>query len=124
MTCGPCKSGEDRPRTNKYISVYRLKAGLTVNASGHIDETDSSNWGLYGNFWAAIATKGSKEFARGGEVAAEITHQLTIKYSSMANGITTKMRVNYQGRIFNIAQPPTNKNEENEWLVFNAIEIK
>ena len=124
MTCGPCKTGEQQKKLDRYIAIQRLKTGLTPDASGHIDETLSSNWTVHGRFWAEFITKGSKEFFRGEQVNADITHQITVRHSTLAMGITTKMQVLYGGRTMNIDGPPRNINEQNEWLVFGAIEIK
>jgi SPP1 family predicted phage head-tail adaptor len=123
MKCGPCNSGEQK-RLDKHILIQRLKTGLTPDASGQIDETDSSNWTNHGKFYAEIITKGSREFFQGEQVNADITHQITVRYSTLAAGITTKMQVLYGGRIMNISEPPRNVNEQNQWLVFGAIEIK
>jgi SPP1 family predicted phage head-tail adaptor len=123
MKCGPCGSVEQK-RLDKHILIQRLKTGLTPDASGQIDETDSSNWTNHGKFYAEFITKGSREFFRGEQVNADITHQITVRYSTLAAGITTKMQVLYGGRIMNISEPPRNVNEQNQWLVFGAIEIK
>lgn len=124
MKCGACKTNPVGKKPDKLFAVRRLKDGLTPDASGHVDETDTSNWETLGSFWFAVVTKGSKEFARGEEVAAEITHELWCKYSAKANQITTKMQAVRMGRTFNISEPPRNVDEGNQWLVFKAIEIK
>lgn len=123
MKCGPCGGGTAK-KLDKQVTVKRIKTGLTPDAAGHIDETNEANWITYGTFYCEIVTKGSREFFRGEQVNADITHQITIRHSTSSAGITTSMKLVYQGRTFNISEPPRNVNEDNEWLVFGAVEVK
>lgn len=114
---------------DRRVSVRKLKSSLTLDASGHIDETSSDNWTEVGKHWCQFITKGSREFFRGEEVAAEITHQLTMRYSSSAAKYTTKMQIRMKTadlgmRTFNIAGPGRNLDEQDNWLVFPVTEIK
>ena len=109
---------------DKRITVRRLKSSAVLDASGHLDETREGNWVEVGKRWAQFITRGSREFFRGEEVAADITHQITIRYDKTAAAWTTKMHVKYDGRTFNIAGPLRDIDEQNEWLVFPAVEIK
>lgn len=122
MKCGPC--GTTPLRLDQQVSVRRLRPGLTPDSSGHVDETSEANWIEYGRFWCEIKTKGSREFFRGQEMAADITHQITIRHGSKSAGITTDMQVILRDRVLSIAEPPRNIDESNEWLVFAAKEIK
>lgn len=121
MTCGPC--GGTRMLTRK-VTVQKIKSGLTQNASGHIDETNDSNWTIAGTEWVELVTRGSREFFRGQEIAADITHQITMRWSKKAESYTTDMRIKYGTRTLHIAEPPKNVDEKNEWLVFATKEIK
>lgn len=109
---------------NKRVTVERLRPSLTPDAAGHIDETNDANWSPVQKVWAQFITRGSREFFRGDQMASEITHQITIRYSKAAKEFTTKMRLRMSdGRKFNIAGPLQNRNEENRWFVFPAIEV-
>lgn len=121
MTCRPCAA---MPKLNNKVVVQKLKNNLTPNASGHIDETDDSNWTTAGTEWVEFITRGSKEFFRGEEVAADITHQITMRWSRQAATYTTDMRMKMGDRVFHIAEPPRNVDEGDEWLKFAANEIK
>lgn len=111
-------------RLNQRITVHALKTGLTPNAGGHVDETSDSNWRQVGREWAEIKTVGSREFFRGVEIAADITHQVTIRYGKNSATYTTGMKIKFDGRTFNIEGPPRNIDERNEWLVMACKEIK
>lgn len=109
---------------NKRVTVERLRPSLTPDAAGHIDETNDANWQQIGKVWAKFTTRGSREFFRGEQVAAEITHQVTIRWSRTAREWTTKMRLRMDGRVFNIAGPLRNVDEADKWLVFPVVEVK
>ena len=106
------------------VVVWRLKEGITPDAAGHVDETDESNWRIVGNRWVKLTPKGSKEFFRGQQVAEDITHQVTMRYDSESAKFTTKDRLTYHGRVFNMAGPGVNTDEMDVLLTFPATEIK
>lgn len=109
---------------NKRMSVRRLKTDLTPDAAGHIDETDDDNWEAIAERWCQLVTKGSREFFRGEQVAAEITHQVTMRFDRQAATFTTGMQLKLGQRLFGISEPPRNVDERNTLLVFAAIEVK
>lgn len=112
------------PKLQNKVTVEKKKSNMTPNASGHIDETNDSNWTIAGKEWVELITRGSREFFRGQEVASDITHQVTMRWSKQASEYTNDMRIKFEGRKFNISEPPRNVDEQNMWLVFAAIEIK
>lgn len=63
-------------------------------------------------------TKGTEYFAAGAEQATN-NIRFVIRYTK---GITTKMRINYKGRIFDIIEPPINDDEANKTLTIIAKE--
>ena len=115
---------EKSPKLNHRITIERLKNNQTLEGGGQPDETDDANWTAAGTDWAEFITQGSREFFRGEEIAADITHQVTLRYSTTAAKFTKKMRLRMDGRRFNIAEPPRNIDEKNNWLVFKVIEKK
>jgi SPP1 family predicted phage head-tail adaptor len=112
------------PKLDKYVTVRKLRSGLTPNASGHIDETDETNWTNAGQEWAEFITQGSREFFRGEEIAADITHQVTMRWNRRAATYTTDMQLKMGGRTFHIAAPPVNIDEQDLYLRFATKEIK
>lgn len=113
---------------NTRVTVQRLRQSSATDESGHIDESNANNWepatdvGSGGKLWVGLVTRGSKEFFRGQQVAADITHQVEALYSSAKN-IRTKMRMTFKGRVLNVAEPPRNIDEGNHTLQFACIEV-
>lgn len=108
---------------DKFITVERINPSATEDASGNVDETVDSNWIQFGKEWAKVVTRGSREFVRGDQLGEEITHQWTIRHSSKAAQYTTAMRIRMDGRKFNIAAPPVNMDERDQWLVIDTKEV-
>ena len=107
---------------NKYGNVYSLKSTIVPDASGHVDETDPTNWQLIGPRHFNIVPKGSKEFTVNDQVNANISHQLTTTYDRLSKSFTEKYKFIYQGRTFSLAGPGVNVKERNRWISFPAIE--
>jgi head-tail adaptor len=103
------------------VEVQRLQA--SVNAAGQIDETTDSNWVTFTVRWCNLATRGSREFFRGVEVAADITHQVTMRSDPQSRAFTTKQRLNLGGRILSISSPPLDVDEQQEMIRFAAVEV-
>lgn len=108
---------------DKRITIYRLKSSLTPNAGGHVDETDDSNWQHVGKEWAACKTNGTREVLIDDQLRQFSTHIWTIRYSNTAATYATGMQLRMGGRKFNIAEPPFNQDEQNEWIIINTIEV-
>lgn len=105
----------------RLVTVEKVSA--TPDAGGDIDETDDANWVACGSEWVAFTTKGSREFFRNQQVAEDITHQITMRWSVKSSSYTTGMRLKMDGRKFNIAAPPINVDEKNEWLLIATKEV-
>jgi SPP1 family predicted phage head-tail adaptor len=109
---------------NDLVSVKRLKSSAVPDASGHVDESDPANWETFTKQWCSVNPRGSREFFRGQQVAADITHQVEMLFNSDSNKITTKMRIMFKGRRLNVAEPPRNIDENDHSLVFACTEVK
>ena len=103
------------------VEVQRL-AG-TVNAAGQLDETTAGNWVTFCSRWCEMITRGSREFFRGVEVAADITHQVTMRADPESKAFTVKQRLKMGERVFNLASPPLDVDEGGEMVRFQAVEI-
>lgn len=108
---------------NERITVQCLKAAVP-DASGHVVQSDPTNWITFYPCWANIVPAGSREFFRGQQVAADITHQVTIRFCQKAALVATDMRILFKSRVFSISGPPRNLNEQNSEIVFACIEAK
>jgi head-tail adaptor len=107
---------------NRYVMVRQLKTTLTQDASGHVDKVSSSSWQDVANEWCQFISQGSREFVIGDELQQTLSHQVTMRWSPRAAAYTAGMRLEYDGRIFNIAGPPQNVDEKDKWLRFGVIE--
>lgn len=109
---------------DKRVTVRRLNPTATVDAAGHIDETAEASWSVLGKRWVQLIPRGSREFFRGQQVAAEITHAVRMRYDSGSKDYTTAMQLVLGTRKLNLAGPGVNTEEANVELVFPAIEVK
>ncbi len=108
---------------NRFMTVQRIKPNATVNSGGQIDESDESNWINSGKQWCKLIPKNSREFMLGDQLNEEITHQITMRCTNTTvTYVTTKTRLIYNGRQFNLSGPPMNVDEQDRWLMFSAIE--
>lgn len=111
------------PKLNNRVEVWCLKSGLTLSGGGHANKIDDTNWRPLGREWVDFKTRGSREFFRGDAIAADITHQITMRWSRRAEQYTKDMRIKFGDKVFHIAAPPANTDERNEYLVFPATQI-
>jgi head-tail adaptor len=103
------------------VEVQRLSAN--VNSAGQLDESTASNWSTFCSRWCGLITRGSREFFRGIEVAADITHQVTMRSDPQSRSFTPKQRLKLGDRILQIASPPLDVDERNEQVRFAAMEV-
>lgn len=103
------------------VEVQRLVG--TVNAAGQLDETTAANWQTFCLRWCELVTRGSREFFRGVEVAADITHQVTMRADPESKAFTPKQRLRLGSRVLSIASPPLDVDEGGEMVRFQAIEV-
>lgn len=104
------------------LTVERVSPSATVDGSGNVDESLDANWVYYGEVWAKCATRGSREFVSGPQVREDISHQWTVRWTPTTAQYKTGMRLRLDGRKFNIAAPPRNLDEDNDWIVIDTVE--
>ncbi len=104
------------------VSVQRLRS--VPDAGGHIDESSDSNWEVFTRQWMSVLPRGSREFFRGEQVAADITHQFECLLNSESSQISPKNRIVWKGRRFNVSEPPRNVDERDHSLRFACVEVK
>jgi SPP1 family predicted phage head-tail adaptor len=73
--------------------------------------------------WAAIEPLTGREFVSARQLASEVTHQLTVRYSSLLadTRVVAGYRALYKGRIFNI-HAALNEDESNVLVTLLASE--
>lgn len=75
--------------------IIEQNTGSSIDAVG--DPTDV--WVTFKTVWANIATQTGNEFIRAKEANSELTHLITTRFIA---GVTSKMRINDGGAIYNI----------------------
>lgn len=89
-------------RLNKLITIEQ--ATETQDATGQAVKS----WATYRQVWAAIEPIKSGEHITSQQIVGEATVRIRVRAD---NGITEKMRVSWNGRIYNIEGPPINISE-------------
>jgi SPP1 family predicted phage head-tail adaptor len=69
-------------------------------------------WTNVATAWAEIKPISGKKIFIDGHLEGHVTHHVTMRYQS---GVTTDMRLTYNGRVFNI-HAVLNTDESNRWL--------
>jgi SPP1 family predicted phage head-tail adaptor len=85
------RSGELRHR----VSIIRAASSSTSDSMGGYVVT----WSTYLDAWASIEPLTSKETLKYKQIELEVTHKITLRYSS---GLLPKMRLVYKSRYFDI----------------------
>lgn len=80
------------------VSEYDKKVTIqqsagTADAHGHVDITSASNWSTYTTSYAAVKTKGGREFWKIDRVEADVSHVWHCPYSKTLAAATPKMRL-------------------------------
>lgn len=112
------------PRLNRRMSFQRLLSSATKDAAGHVDESLSASWETYTRVSAAIVAKGSREFFGANQVRADVTHQITVRWSRTADAIEADMRVVDGDKTYNLSGPPFDPDGNRRQLKLNAIEVR
>lgn len=92
-------------------------ATKTADAAGTLVETWAT---VAANWWADIRPVRAREFVQQGQVQSDITHTVQMRYFS---GFTSRHRILWGARIFNVVGQPINVNERGRTHEFTAIEV-
>ena len=82
--------------------VSRLRQRITIQQQSQTPDTGggfSRSWGNVATVWAEVIPISGREVLANQQLQGQVTHRITIRYRS---GVTTAMRVAYEGRVFNI----------------------
>jgi len=85
---------------NKKVKVEQLTG--TADAHGHIDNTADSNWSNYASAYAAVMSKGGREFWKVDRVEADVSHVWRCPYSKTLSAATPDMRLISEGVTYEI----------------------
>jgi SPP1 family predicted phage head-tail adaptor len=77
------------------------------------------NWVKYKSVWAMIRTVKGSEYIGASTEQGELIYRFVTHFTP---GITRDMRIDFNGRIFDIIEPPINDDEMNKTLTILAKE--
>ncbi|NBW11015.1 MAG: head-tail adaptor protein [Caulobacteraceae bacterium] len=103
-------------------TVKLQKLSTTADSSGLADETAAGNWVTYALRSCSIATQGSREFLRAGQVAADVTHLVLMRYDSVTRALSPRHRLVLGTRIFNIASEPVDLDDKHVVVRLACVE--
>jgi SPP1 family predicted phage head-tail adaptor len=76
-------------------------------------------WADVKTVWAMIKTEKGSEYVSAGAERTELIYRFIVRYTT---GINASMRIVYNGRTFDIIEPPINDDEANKTLTILAKE--
>jgi SPP1 family predicted phage head-tail adaptor len=120
MTCSPCKT--QRKLRNR-ITVEQVKESPTVDGNDEVNLTLDANWETYITRDCAFESLSGTERFASEAIQAGQTHRIWLRSDSYSRAITTRMRVQFEGRKFNILAA-VDKNEERLWVRLDVAEAK
>lgn len=98
---GTCVGGTCLGNMNKSITIHSV-IGTAVDAHGSVDKTKGSNWGVYLQTFAAVKTKGGREFWKVQQVNADVSHVWNCQWSAKLAAALPEMRLICEGVTYEI----------------------
>lgn len=108
-----------KPNINSGEFRNRIIIQHFVSIEDELGQEVDGEWIDLKSVWASIKTMQGREYFAAAATQAENTSRFIIRYTS---GVTNDMRIVYNGRIFDIIQPPINDDELNKTLTILAKE--
>ncbi len=87
-------------RYDRKVTLERLSG--TADAHGHISTIVDANWTAYVTAYAAVQTKGGREFWKVQQVNADVSHVWHCQYSKSLAAATPDMRLICDGVTYEI----------------------
>lgn len=106
---------------NKRVVVQRLKSTATVNAAGHIDESDDDSWETYCERWCKITHAKTPEQQVGGQQVSYDSAEFVLRYDTTVSAIDATMRVRVGDKIYSVATAPVDIEGDSKEVVFRAV---
>lgn len=85
---------------NQKVTIEELSG--TADAHGHVDNTAAANWQSYASSYAAVMSKGGREFWKVDQVNADVSHVWHCPYSRTLAAVTPDMRLIHEGQTHEI----------------------
>jgi len=106
-----------RARNARNKVTFEAKT-TTKGATGAPEDT----WSTYVVTWAEVRPVGGREFYAAQQVASDNRWGFKIRYNTVNKLISSKHRINYDGKYFDIQGEPVNDNNMNRDLIIMAVE--
>jgi len=91
------------PRQYRHkIIVEQVNPNASGDANGVVDRTDDDNWIRFAQRWATVFNRGGREVYRAQQVQTNASHVVRTPFDSLAETITTEMRIAYGGQKLNV----------------------
>lgn len=87
---------------DKYIVIQKLDTTATADSANFVDRTLDTNWQEYTDSYAAVQSRGGREFWKVDQVSAEVSHVWRCPWSTVLAAATTDMRLRYEDVTYNI----------------------
>ena len=87
-------------RYDQKVTIQRL-AG-TPDAAGHIDPNTDANWSTYATTFAAVKSRGGREFWRVQQVQSDVDFVFRCPWSPTLENATPAMRLTADGKVYEI----------------------
>jgi len=120
MSCTPCRS---KRTLRHWVTVQQMKADAERDDNNEVDQTDADNWETYCRRRSEFKTRGGSERFASDMIQAGQTHRVYMRRDSTTKGITSQMRMSYDGRVFNILAA-ADEDEMRRWMVLDVVEAK
>lgn len=88
-----------RLRTKVTAQREKTIAEGATGSGNHVDSTLDTNWTTYIQRYAEIRETGGREFEQGGQVFADISHLITMRFDSDVALITTEHRLTWTDNV-------------------------
>jgi SPP1 family predicted phage head-tail adaptor len=97
----------------------RLRRRVTIEARVAAQSTigqPNGAWTSQFSAWAAIEPLSGRELIAAAAAQSEVTHRVTLRYRE-GKAVTSAMRVNYGGRLFNIHAVRIPEEDKRAWIL-------
>lgn len=108
-----------KPNLNTGQLRHRISIEHFVTEKDVLGQEIEGEWKTLKKVWADIKTMQGREYFAAAASQAENTSRFIIRYTE---GITNDMRIIYDGRTFDIEQPPINDDELEKTITIIAKE--
>lgn len=109
------------PNFNSGQFRHRITFQKFSSVKDDLGQESDGDWQDVASAWAMIKTLKGREYFQAAATKTETSSRFIIHYR---DGIDSSMRIVYNGRTFDIIEPPINDDEMNKTLTIIANEVR